>query len=85
MAIRSKRPLKPKEKVIVAFKGKYILQSNVCAIVTECTKDKNTYRISIVFSYALENKDYCRKTDNALSRIESLCSNNPVIQNRNNH
>ena len=75
MAIKSKRPLRPKEKVIIAFKGKYISQSNVSAVVTECTKVKNTFRISIVFSYALENKDYCRKTDNALSRIESIYSN----------
>ena len=85
MAIKSKRPLRPKEKVIIAFKGKYISQSNVSAVVTECTKVKNTFRISIVFSYALENKDYCRKTDNALSRIESLYSNHPEIQNKNNN
>lgn len=84
MAIKSKRPLRPKEKVIIAFKGKYISQSNVAAIVTECASVKNTFRISIVFSYALENKDYCRKTDNALSRIESLYSSHPDIQNRNN-
>jgi hypothetical protein len=82
MAIQSKRALKPKDKVIVAFKGKYISQSNVSAIVTECTKVKNIYRISIVFSYALESKDYCRKIDNALSRIESLYSTNPEIQNK---
>jgi len=82
MAIKSKRLLRPKDKVIVAFKGKYISQSNVAAVVTECTKVKNTFRISIVFSYALESKDYCRKTDNALSRIESLYSNNPEIQNK---
>ena len=77
MAIKSRRALKPKEKVIVAFKGKYISQSNVAAVVTECTKVKHKYRISVVFSYSLENKDYCRKTDNALSRIESLYSHHP--------
>lgn len=82
MAIKSKRPLRPKDKVIVAFKGKYISQSNVPAVVTECAKVKNRYRISIVFSYALDTKDYCRKTDNALSRIESLYSNHPDIQNK---
>jgi hypothetical protein len=85
MAIQSKRPLKPKEKVIVAFTGKYISQSNVSAIVTECTKVKNIFRISIVFSYALESKDYCRKIDNALSRIESLYSSNPEIKSKKNH
>jgi len=85
MAIKSKRPLRPKDKIVVAFKGKYISQSNVSAVVTECTKVKNTFRISIVFSYALESKDYCRKTDNALSRIESLYSNHPEIQNKNNN
>ena len=83
MAIKSRRALKPKEKIVIAFKGKYISQSNVAAIVTECTKVKNIYRISIVFSYALESKDYCRKTDNALSRIESLYSNHPNIPDKN--
>jgi len=77
MAIKSKKPLKPKEKIVVAFKGKYISQSNVSAVVTECTKVKHKYRISVVFSYSLESKDYCRKTDNALSRIESLYSQHP--------
>lgn len=84
MAIKSKKQLRPKDKIVVSFKGKYISQSNVPAVVTECTKVKNAFRISVVFSYALESKDYCRKTDNALSRIESLYSNDPGMQN-NNH
>jgi len=72
MAIKSRKALKAKDKILISFKGKYIAQSNVAGIVTECTRAKGIYRISVVFSYAKENKDYCRKTDNALSRIESL-------------
>ena len=75
MAISSKKPLRPKEKIIITFKGKYISQSNVAGIVTECVEVKHFYRISVVFSYAMDSKDYCRKTDNALSRIESIYNN----------
>jgi len=75
MAISSNRPFKEKEKIIIHFKGKYISQSNVAGVVTECTEVKEQYRISVVFSYAIDNKAYCRKTDNALSRIESLYNN----------
>jgi len=72
MAIRSRKALKTKEKILISFKGKYIAQSNVAGVITECTRVNNHYRVSVVFSYAIDNKDYCRKTDNALSRIESL-------------
>jgi len=80
MAIKSRRPLKAKEKVMISFKGKYIAQSNISGVVTECTSVKNFYRISVVFSYAIDSKDYCRKTDNALSRIESLYNNHQTSQ-----
>jgi len=75
MAIKSRKPLKAKEKISICFKGKYIAQSNVAGEVTECTKVKNIYRISVVFTYAIDHKYYCRKTDNALSRIESIYNN----------
>tara|TARA_R110002167_G_scaffold34733_1_gene110994 strand:- start:1718 stop:2122 length:405 start_codon:yes stop_codon:yes gene_type:complete len=72
MAISSKKSLRPKDKILITFKGKYISESNIAGIVTECVEVKNLYRISVVFSYAMDSKDYCRKTDNALSRIESI-------------
>ena len=75
MAIESRRALKEKERILINFKGKYISQSNISGLVTECTKVKHRYRISIVFTYAQDNKEYSRKTDNALSRIESLYNN----------
>lgn len=75
MAIQSDKPFKPKDKIILAFKGKYITQSNVPAVVTQSVETAEGYRVSVAFSYALDNKDYCRKLDNALSRIESLYSN----------
>jgi hypothetical protein len=76
MAIESRKLLKPKEKILINFKGKYISQSNVTGVVTESVKVNHLYRVSVVFSYAKESKDYCRKTDNALSRIESLYNRN---------
>ena len=75
MAISSKKPLRPKDKILITFKGKYISESNIAGIVTECVEVKSIHRISVVFSYAMESKDYCRKTDNALSRIESIYNN----------
>jgi transposase len=72
MAIRSRRPFKSKERISIDFRGKYISLSNVVGMVTVCTKVRHHYRISVVFTYAQDSKEYCRKTDNALSRIESL-------------
>ena len=79
MAIETNKLFKAKDKVVIGFKGKYISQSNVLGVVTEsvkcdCGERGSHYRISVAFSYALDCKDYCRKTDNALSRIESLYS-----------
>lgn len=75
MAINTDKQFKAKDRIIVAFKGKYINQSNVPAVVTQCVEHGKGYRLSIVFSYTLDSKDYCRRIDNALSRIESLYSN----------
>ena len=72
MAITSDKRLKAGDCVVISFKGKYILQSNVPAIVTECIQTKARYRASLCFSYAMDSKKYCRKIDNALSRIESI-------------
>ena len=72
MAVRSRRPFKTKERISIDFRGKYISLSNVVGMVTVCTKVRHHYRISVVFAYSQDSKEYCRKTDNALSRIESL-------------
>lgn len=72
MAITSEHAFKPKDKILVSFKGKYISQSNVSGVVTECLSQNDQYRMSIVFCYATDTKHYDRKIDNALSRIESL-------------
>lgn len=80
MAIQTSKALKSGERVIIGFKGKYISQSNVPGLVTESIELEDHFRTSIRFSYAIDSKQYCRKIDNALSRIESLY--NPK-QNRN--
>lgn len=79
MAIHTNKQLRPRARVMISFKGKYIVQSDVPGLVTECIEVEQGYRTSIRFSYALDSKHYSRKIDNALSRIESLYnpSNNP--------
>jgi hypothetical protein len=72
MAVESNRNFKPKEKVTVDFKGKYISQSNVFAIITTSEEHAGIYRLGITFSYSTCNKQYSRKIDDALSRIERL-------------
>lgn len=72
MAIHTNKQMRARERVMISFKGKYILQSNVPGIVTECIAIDTGYRISIRFRYAIDSKHYSRKIDNALSRIESL-------------
>ena len=72
MAVESTSNFKPKEKITLDFKGKYISQSNVFATVTSSEKHAETYRLGITFSYSTCNKQYSRKMDDALSRIERL-------------
>ncbi len=74
MAVESELPFRPRERLAVSFRGKYICKSDVEAQVTECVPLKNGsgFRVSLVFSYTLNNKNYCRQIDNALSRIESI-------------
>lgn len=72
MAICSKKAFKPRERILISFKGKYIVQSDVPGLVTESLPTDEGFRTSIRFSYAMDNKHYSRKIDNALSRIESL-------------
>jgi hypothetical protein len=77
MAIESRYPFREKSFVYASFKGKYIVQSNVKSEVTSCIEKGGVYRISLVFSYAQNAKDYNRRVDNSLSRIESIYSSNP--------
>ena len=72
MAVESSSNFKFKEKVTVDFKGKYISQSNVFATITTSEKHAGIYRLGITFSYSTCNKQYSRKIDDALSRIERL-------------
>lgn len=72
MAVESEHAFRPKERIVLEFRGKYICQSNVEGIVQDCKLVGDVYRISVVFSYALSPKNYSRKIDNALSRIELI-------------
>jgi hypothetical protein len=76
MAAVSPVSFKQGEIILVSFKGKYILQSNVKAEVSSCVEreDGVGYRISLVFCYAKDSKHYSRRVDNALSRIEHIYS-----------
>ncbi|WP_250657473.1 hypothetical protein [Alkalimarinus coralli] len=72
MAVESPINFRPKEKITLDFKGKYITESNICAVVTGSEKHSGQYRLGITFSYSTCNRHYSRKIDNALSRIERL-------------
>ena len=72
MAVESPNNFRPKEKITLDFKGKYITESNISAIVTTSEKHAGQYRLGITFSYSTCNRHYSRKIDNALSRIERL-------------
>ncbi len=72
MAVESTSNFRIKEKIIIDFKGKYISQSNVVATITATEKHSGVYRLGITFNYSTSNKQYSKKVDDALSRIERL-------------
>lgn len=72
MAFQTKRRLRVKERILVALTGQYINQANIPALVTQCIELDGGWRVSVRFAYALDSEHYCRKMDNALSRIEGL-------------
>ncbi len=67
-------PIKEGSMVSLNFRGKYIIQSNVKALVSSCSEFEDEYRVSLVFCYATDSKHYSRRIDNALSRIERIYS-----------
>ncbi|MCG8610816.1 MAG: PilZ domain-containing protein [Pseudomonadales bacterium] len=75
MALESCARFKSGDRVILDFRGKYICQSNIEAIITSCSRSGGVYRYGLTFAYCLSNKSYSREIDNALSRIESLYNN----------
>ncbi len=72
MAVLCPRPLEPGIRLFMDFEGKYINESRVSARVVECQQFQTGYRISVQFSYCLDQKGYSRTVDNALSRIEGF-------------
>ena len=74
MAALIASPLRTGTIISLQFKGKYIVQSNVKARVSSCIEQPDGFRVSLVFCYATDTKQYSRKIDNALSRIERIYS-----------
>lgn len=75
MAIETPVKLRPKDRVLLDFKGRYISESDIEGIVTSVRAlDGGSYRYGISFAYCTISKMYSRQIDNALSRIETLCS-----------
>lgn len=73
MAVESDSRFRVKDKLLLDFKGKYISQSNVDAVVSSIRKlREGGYRIGLTFTYSVCHKHYSREIDNALSRIEHL-------------
>lgn len=82
MAVESPYKFRPKEKITLDFKGKYITESNIFAVVTSSEKHAGIYRLGITFSYSTCNSQYSRKIDNALSRIERLYNERYSLQRK---
>ncbi len=73
MAIETDTTLNLRDKLRLDFKGKYISQSNVDAVVSSIRPlGSGGYRVGLTFTYSVCQKHYSREMDNALSRIEHL-------------
>ncbi|QSP96523.1 PilZ domain-containing protein [Marinobacter salinisoli] len=72
MAVLCPRPIDAGVRLSLDFDGKYINESRVSARVVRCQRFQTGYRLSLQFSYCLEQKSYSRAVDNALSRIEAF-------------
>jgi len=74
MALETDQKLRKNERVWLAFKGRYIAESDIEGVVVSTQTCNGHYRYGIAFAYCTYSKLYSREVDNALSRIESLCS-----------
>ncbi|TVP61494.1 MAG: PilZ domain-containing protein [Halomonadaceae bacterium] len=69
----SPTPLARGAQVSLDFQGQYITQSGVKAeVVSRKPAKEGGYRLSLRFVYCAYQQAYCRKLDNALSRIEAM-------------
>src|SRR5690606_1651890 len=74
MAIETSKRFRPKEWLSLNFRGRYIAESDILGIIASVTEVNGGFRYGINFAYCTHSKLYSREVDNALSRIESLCS-----------
>ncbi len=74
MAIETCQRFRLKERISLNFRGRYIAESDILGIIASITEVNGRFRYGINFAYCTHKKFYSREVDNALSRIESLCS-----------
>jgi hypothetical protein len=74
MAVQCPRPVEPGARLYLQIRGKYINEPRVAARVVRCQPWRTGFRVSVQFSYCLDQKRYSRAVDNALSRIEGFYS-----------
>ena len=74
MAMETSQRLRLREHVLLDFRGRYISETDIEGIVTSVREVEGQFRYGISFAYCTCNKRYSREVDNALSRIETLCS-----------
>ncbi|MDX1588458.1 MAG: hypothetical protein R3296_05920 [Oleiphilaceae bacterium] len=73
VALVSPAPLPRGTRISLDFQGQYITQSGVQAeVVTRAPASGGGYRLGIRFLYCAYRHAYCRRLDNALSRIEAM-------------
>ena len=75
MALETSHKLRLRERVLLDIRGRYISETDIEGIITSVREvEDGQYRYGISFAYCTCNKLYSREVDNALSRIETICS-----------
>jgi len=72
ISVEASLPFHLNERISVDFKGRYIAQTNISGFISSKVKKNGIYRLGITFSNFTSNKEYSRKIDDALARIETL-------------
>ncbi|RMF18917.1 MAG: PilZ domain-containing protein [Gammaproteobacteria bacterium] len=74
MAIETTHIFRRGERIEFSFRGRYISEQGILGTVVSRTPSRHGTRYGILFAYCQSPRYYTRQTDNALARIERLCS-----------
>ncbi|WP_369602975.1 PilZ domain-containing protein [Hahella sp. SMD15-11] len=74
MAIETPHAFRRGDRIEFSFRGRYISEQGILGTVVSRAPSRNGNRYGILFAYCQSPRYYTRETDNALARIERLCS-----------